>query len=75
MCFQGFEYFVASFTFSDSAFGSSFYLATGFHGLHVLVGTLLLSASLARLLAGHFSSLRHLGLEASIWYWHFVDVI
>ena len=75
LCFQGWEYFASSFTISDSAFGSSFYLATGFHGLHVLVGSLLLFLSLLRLRFGHFSSSRHLGLEASIWYWHFVDVI
>jgi len=66
MCFQGWEYFVSSFTISDSAFGSSFYLATGFHGLHVLVGSVLLFVSLLRLHIGHFTSSRHLGLEASI---------
>lgn len=72
---QGYEYYVSPFSIADSSFGSSFFLATGFHGLHVLVGTLLLFVSLSRLFFGHFTPNRHFGLEASIWYWHFVDVI
>lgn len=69
------EYFLSSFTISDSAYGSSFFLATGFHGLHVFIGTLILLVALARLFYGHFTGSRHFGLEFRIWYWHFVDVI
>ena len=72
---QSYEYFLSSFTISDSSYGSSFYLATGFHGLHVIIGTLWLTVSLPRLLAGHYRPTRHFCLEGSIWYWHFVDVI
>ena len=72
---QAFEYFLCSFTASDSAYGSCFFLATGFHGVHVIIGTLWLASSLPRLLLSHYTSCRHLCLEASIWYWHFVDVI
>jgi len=69
------EYRLCSFTLADSCFGSIFYLATGFHGFHVMLGTLILSCSIVRLALGHFSSTRHLGLILTIWYWHFVDVI
>ena len=72
---QVIEYLVSSFTISDSSFGSCFYLATGFHGLHVIIGTLFLLVGLFRVLVYHFSENHHLGLEASILYWHFVDVI
>ena len=63
---QTIEYFLSSFTISDSAYGSSFFLATGFHGLHVFLGTLILLVAFARLLCGHFSRSRHFGLEFSI---------
>jgi len=69
------EFFLCSFTISDSAYGSAFFLATGFHGLHVFVGTAILLVALARLFSGHFTRSRHFGLEFRIWYWHFVDVI
>lgn len=72
---QGWEYWDASFSFSDSVFGSSFFLATGFHGLHVLVGTLFLGISFLRFKINIFSKIHHLGFEISIWYWHFVDVV
>jgi len=72
---QGYEYLEASFTIADSAYGSSFFVATGFHGLHVLIGTTFLIVCLARLSIIHFSSHHHIGLEAAIWYWHFVDVV
>jgi len=72
---QGAEYFFSSFTISDSCFGRSFYILTGFHGLHVFVGTLLLLVSLLKLRAGTVTSTRHLYLTLSTWYWHFVDVI
>jgi len=62
------EYFLSSFTISDSAYGSSFFLATGFHGLHVFIGTLILLVALARLFYGHFTGSRHFGLEFRIWY-------
>jgi heme/copper-type cytochrome/quinol oxidase subunit 3 len=72
---QAYEYHLSSYTISDSSYGSSFFLATGFHGFHVMVGTLWLSVSLPRLSSGHYSPTRHFCLEGSIWYWHFVDVI
>ena len=73
--FQGVEYSVSSFTLSDSAFGSCFYFGTGFHGFHVIIGTAFLAAGLWRLLAYHITDNHHLGLEAGILYWHFVDVV
>lgn len=73
--YQILEYTEASFNISDSVYGSIFFMATGFHGFHVLVGTLFLFVCLIRLLKGHFSIKHHLGLEFAIWYWHFVDVV
>nr|YP_010535628.1 cytochrome c oxidase subunit III [Alectorobius peropteryx]UYB78501.1 cytochrome c oxidase subunit III [Alectorobius peropteryx]UYB78514.1 cytochrome c oxidase subunit III [Alectorobius peropteryx] len=72
---QLWEYYQASFSISDSIFGSTFFMSTGFHGLHVLIGTTFLLTSLIRLTLNHFSSKHHFGFEASAWYWHFVDVI
>jgi len=72
---QGFEYVNAGFTISDGVYGACFYMATGFHGLHVLVGTLFLSVCLARLAHYHFTKQHHFGFEAAAWYWHFVDVV
>ena len=72
---QGIEYSVSSFTISDGAFGSCFYFGTGFHGLHVMIGTAFLAVGLWRLLAYHLTENHHLGLEAGILYWHFVDVV
>ena len=72
---QYLEYDEASFTIADSVFGSIFFLATGFHGLHVLIGSIFLLISLFRILARHYSKEHHLGLEIAIWYWHFVDVV
>jgi len=72
---QGYEYYCCSFCISDSVFGSCFYLATGFHGLHVFFGTLFLFVDLIRGLTFHFSSTRHLGFLFACWYWHFVDVV
>jgi len=72
---QAIEYFEASFTISDSVYGSSFFIATGFHGLHVIVGTLFLLACLVRIAKGLFSVSHHFGFIAAAWYWHFVDVI
>nr|UZA61283.1 cytochrome c oxidase subunit 3 [Endeis sp. JZ-2022] len=72
---QAWEYWTASFTMSDSVFGSSFFVATGFHGLHVLIGSLFLVTNLIRMVKTHFSMNHHFGFEAAIWYWHFVDVV
>jgi len=72
---QAYEYYLCRFCISDSAYGSCFFLATGFHGLHVILGVIFLTVSLVRLLALHFSPSRHLGYLFSAWYWHFVDVI
>nr|AGO02034.1 cytochrome c oxidase subunit III [Solenaia carinata] len=69
------EYLECSFSVADSVYGSLFYVMTGFHGVHVLVGTVALFVGLLRCFGYGFSSSRHLGLEASIWYWHFVDVV
>merc|ERR1711984_21744 len=69
------EYIEASFTFADSVYGSTFYLATGFHGLHVLVGTLFLIVCYVRHLRCEFRVTHHFGFEAAAWYWHFVDVV
>nr|YP_010338875.1 cytochrome c oxidase subunit 3 [Bangia atropurpurea]UNJ18842.1 cytochrome c oxidase subunit 3 [Bangia atropurpurea] len=73
--FQGFEYNAASFTLSDSVYGSTFYMATGFHGFHVFIGTIFLIICLARLLKSHLTQQHHFGFEAAAWYWHFVDVV
>nr|YP_009343063.1 cytochrome c oxidase subunit 3 [Pacifastacus leniusculus]APS87290.1 cytochrome c oxidase subunit 3 [Pacifastacus leniusculus]QNV11895.1 cytochrome c oxidase subunit III [Pacifastacus leniusculus] len=72
---QGFEYIEASFSIADSVYGSTFFVATGFHGLHVIIGSLFLSVCLYRLYKCHFSSNHHFGFEAAAWYWHFVDVV
>nr|ALO77339.1 cytochrome c oxidase subunit 3 [Chirotenon longimanus] len=72
---QAYEYIEAPFNISDSVYGSSFFMATGFHGLHVIIGTIFLAVSLARLLSNHFSQIHHFGFEAASWYWHFVDVV
>nr|UYA98127.1 cytochrome c oxidase subunit 3 [Linognathus vituli] len=72
---QLWEYMESSFTISDSAYGSMFFIMTGFHGVHVILGTVFLLVSLSRAYSGHFSYAHHMGLEAGIWYWHFVDVI
>lgn len=73
--FQGIEYTVSSFTISDGSFGSCFYFGTGFHGLHVIIGTAFLTVGFWRVLAYHQTNMHHLGLESAILYWHFVDVV
>nr|YP_009000253.1 cytochrome c oxidase subunit III [Rapisma xizangense]AHA35659.1 cytochrome c oxidase subunit III [Rapisma xizangense] len=72
---QGFEYIEATFTIADSIYGSTFFMTTGFHGLHVLIGTSFLIICLIRHLNFHFSKNHHFGFEAAAWYWHFVDVV
>ena len=73
--YQAVEYSVSDYTFSDSTFGSCFYFGTGFHGLHVMIGTAFIAVGLWRLLAYHSTDNHHLGFESSILYWHFVDVV
>jgi len=72
---QYFEYSISSFSISDSVYGCCFYMATGFHGLHVFVGASFILASLYRMSLYHFTRDGHFGYEACIWYWHFVDVV
>nr|UBN08835.1 cytochrome c oxidase subunit 3 [Neogeoscapheus hanni] len=72
---QAYEYLEASFTIADSIYGSTFFMATGFHGLHVIIGTTFLLTCFMRHLFYHFSSNHHFGFEAAAWYWHFVDVV
>ena len=72
---QYIEYIESPFSISDSVYGASFFTATGFHGLHVLVGTTFLLVSLLRISNNHFSAKHHFGFEAAAWYWHFVDVV
>jgi len=73
---QKYEYTTASFTISDGVYGSTFYMTTGFHGFHVIVGSLLLFAIPLRLIFNDtVLSDKHIGFEAAAWYWHFVDVV
>nr|QZZ18207.1 cytochrome c oxidase subunit III [Burara oedipodea] len=72
---QAYEYYEAPFTIADSIYGSTFFMATGFHGLHVIIGTIFLITCLYRHTLNHFSSKHHFGFEAAAWYWHFVDVV
>jgi heme/copper-type cytochrome/quinol oxidase subunit 3 len=73
--FQAYEYIHAEFKLSGGIFGSTFYLATGFHGFHVFIGACFLSVCLYRALNDHFRPDAHVGFEAAAWYWHFVDVV
>ena len=72
---QAYEYSVAPFVFGQNTYSSAFYMATGFHGFHVLIGTIFLAVCLYRAYIGHFTSRKHFGFEAAAWYWHFVDVV
>ncbi|MGE0006147.1 MAG: cytochrome c oxidase subunit 3 [Parvibaculaceae bacterium] len=78
-CVQAYEYAHAAFAFNrdngGNIYGSTFFMATGFHGFHVIVGTLFLIVCLFRALKGHFRPEKHFGFEAAAWYWHFVDVV
>nr|AIL54773.1 cytochrome c oxidase subunit III [Siboglinum ekmani] len=69
------EYMETSFTIADSMYGTTFFICTGFHGLHVLVGSIFLLICFLRSTQNHFSNLHHFGFEAAAWYWHFVDVV
>lgn len=75
LCFQAYEYDHATYAFKEGIFASTFYMATGFHGFHVLVGTIFLAVCWLRAVGGHFSKEHHFGFEAAAWYWHFVDVV
>ena len=68
---QGLEYYEASFSMADGVYGSTFFIATGFHGLHVVVGTIFLLVCLIRHLKKEFRETHHFGFEAAAWYWHF----
>ncbi|MCX7683993.1 MAG: cytochrome c oxidase subunit 3 [Acetobacteraceae bacterium] len=72
---QAYEYSKAPFPFTGGVYPSVFFLATGFHGFHVIIGTIFLTVCFFRGLAGHFTKEKHFGFEAAAWYWHFVDVV
>lgn len=72
---QAYEYIECQFTISDGIYGSTFFMSTGFHGFHVLVGTTFLFVCLYRAFKGHFTTTHHIGFEGAAWYWHFVDVV
>ncbi|MEE2525306.1 cytochrome c oxidase subunit 3 [Hyphobacterium sp. HN65] len=72
---QFYEYTHAHFAFDGNLYGATFFMATGFHGAHVIIGTLFLAVCLIRLLRGGMTPQKHFGLEAAAWYWHFVDVV
>nr|YP_009002114.1 cytochrome c oxidase subunit 3 [Sporolithon durum]AGU16679.1 cytochrome c oxidase subunit 3 [Sporolithon durum] len=72
---QAFEYNMADFRLSDGIYGSTFYMATGFHGFHVFIGTIFLVVCLIRLTQYQLTQHHHFGFEAAAWYWHFVDVV
>ena len=72
---QANEYYEASFTIADRVYGSTFFVSTGFHGIHVLIGSSFLLVCLWRTIIHQFSRNHHFGFEAAAWYWHFVDVV
>jgi cytochrome c oxidase subunit 3 len=72
---QAYEYAHAPFAFGKNTYGSAFFMATGFHGFHVIVGTIMLIVCLKRAYNGDFTPRQHFGFEAAAWYWHFVDVV
>lgn len=72
---QFYEYSHAAFGLGDTVYAGAFYMATGFHGMHVIIGTIFLAVCLLRLMNGQMSQEKHVGFEAAAWYWHFVDVV
>jgi cytochrome c oxidase subunit 3 len=72
---QAYEYANAAFSFGGGIYGSTFFMATGFHGFHVIIGTIFLIVCLLRAIRGDFTPQQHFGFEAAAWYWHFVDVV
>jgi len=78
VCFminQGIEYWFALFDMSDGIYGSCFFIMTGFHGLHVIIGTIFIIVATIRTKLSHFSREHHIGFETAAWYWHFVDIV
>ncbi|MTH78601.1 cytochrome c oxidase subunit 3 [Paracoccus aestuariivivens] len=78
LCFtalQAYEYSHAAFGLADTVYAGAFYMATGFHGVHVIIGTIFLFVCLIRLMRGQMTQKQHIGFEAAAWYWHFVDVV
>lgn len=75
MGFQIYEYAQVSYGFSDGIYAATFFMATGFHGFHVFIGTVFLGVCWWRSTKGHFTAEKHFGFEAAAWYWHFVDVV
>lgn len=73
--FQVLEYSEAGFKYAGNVYGAAFFMATGFHGAHVIIGTIFLTVCFFRALAGGFTPTKHFGFEAAAWYWHFVDVV
>jgi cytochrome c oxidase subunit III len=74
-CVQAYEYSHAHFAYSGNIYGATFFMATGFHGAHVIIGTIFLTVCLGRAVAGQFTPKQHIGFEFAAWYWHFVDVV
>ena len=74
-CVQAYEYAHAAFHYSGNIYGATFFMATGFHGAHVIIGSIFLIVCLFRAIAGQFTPTQHLGFEFAAWYWHFVDVV
>ncbi|HHW33596.1 cytochrome c oxidase subunit 3 [Paracoccus solventivorans] len=72
---QAYEYSHAAFGLDDTVYGGVFFMATGFHGFHVIIGTIFLFVCLVRMIRGHMTQTQHVGFEAAAWYWHFVDVV
>ena len=75
LALQAHEYLETTFTIRSGIYGATFFMLTGFHGLHVTLGAIMLIVVAGRVFAGHFNSRRHFGFEAVAWYWHFVDVV
>ncbi|HZV55059.1 MAG TPA: cytochrome c oxidase subunit 3 [Rhodocyclaceae bacterium] len=75
LALQAHEYLEAAFSIRTGIYGATFFMLTGFHGLHVTLGAIILTVILGRVLAGHFRTDDHFGFEAASWYWHFVDVV
>ncbi len=73
--FQAYEYSHAAFGFAGNIYGANFFMATGFHGAHVIIGTIFLAVCMFRAMQGQFTQRQHVGFEAAAWYWHFVDVV
>jgi len=72
---QGVEYIQSEFCISDCVYGSTFFISTGFHGLHVIIGTTFLIICLIRIVYNHHNKNHLIGFEAAAWYWHFIDVV